>query len=144
LVLACGLGLVQAAAQENVERGRTPAQLYASDCAECHRNPRVVGKTMSAGSLADYLRLHYTASKETAAAISAYLTALPADPRAGTARTGSAKPASAAKSRQATPAKPSDPASDSPAAAAPETPPPAAPAAAPASKPPESDAKPPP
>lgn len=143
VVVGCGLGFAQARAQENVERGRTPAQLYASDCADCHRNPRVVGKTMSSGALTDYLRLHYTASKETAAAIAAYLTALPADPRAGATRPASPKPGASgqagAKSRQAAPAKPAEPASAAPASAAPETPqaiPPAVP------KPAEGETKP--
>ncbi len=63
-----------ALAQENIDAGKTPAQLYAQDCALCHKTPN--GLSKAGGSwqgLQGFLREHYTASKETAAAISAYL-----------------------------------------------------------------------
>jgi hypothetical protein len=63
-----------AAAQENIDAGKTPAQLYAQDCAICHKTP--YGLSKAGGSwqgLQGFLREHYTASKESAAAISAYL-----------------------------------------------------------------------
>ena len=59
------------AAQENLEKGKTPAQLYASDCAICHKAPR--GLFKGGYGLEDFLRAHYTSSRESAAAISAYL-----------------------------------------------------------------------
>jgi hypothetical protein len=158
VVLAWGLSFAQARAQGSLDRGRTPAQLYASDCAECHRNPKLVGKTMPARSLADYLRAHYTASKETAVALADYLTAVNAAPSAASPRPAgspsrapaptAAKPAASpepgkaegqtaapAAKPEASPAKPPEAASE----------PKAAPAAepAPASKPAEGEAKPP-
>jgi hypothetical protein len=156
-VLGLALVSAQARAQENLDRGRTPAQLYASDCAECHRNPKVVGRNMSAGSLAGYLREHYTASKESAAALAGYLSAMAPEPAARKPAATSAKPSTGkppasrepgkgaegqsatptAKSSQVKPsqAKPADPANAPKPPTSPE---------APAAKPPESDAKPPP
>jgi hypothetical protein len=65
-----------AAAQENLEKGKTPAQLYASDCAICHKSPRGLAKGVRRYGLDNFLREHYTASRESAAAISAYLQAI--------------------------------------------------------------------
>ena len=62
-----------AAAQENLDKGKTPAQLYASDCAICHKSPRGLAKRVGRYGLDNFLRAHYTASREAAAAISAYL-----------------------------------------------------------------------
>jgi hypothetical protein len=142
VALSSVFGLAQAQAQENLDRGRSAVQIYASNCAECHRNPKAVGKTMSSSALAGYLRVHYTASRESADTLAAYLSSLPADPRAGPARPSSgSKPA--AKPRQAGPAKPGEPSTTPAAPAAPETPPPAAPAAEPAAKPAAGETKPP-
>jgi len=72
-----------AAAQENLDLGKSPAQLYASDCAICHKSPR--GLIKGEYGLEGFLRLHYTASRETAAAIANYLRSVdtgPAAPRA--------------------------------------------------------------
>lgn len=64
-----------ATAQENLDRGKTPAQLFASDCAICHKSVQGLSKVGGIGGLKDFLREHYTASKETAAAIAAYVAA---------------------------------------------------------------------
>jgi len=65
-----------AAAQENLDKGKTPAQLYASDCAICHKSPNGLAKRLGPYGLDNFLREHYTASRESAAAISAYLRAI--------------------------------------------------------------------
>jgi hypothetical protein len=83
---AAAFGAGPAKAQEDLTRGKTPAQLYASDCAECHRNPRALGNRSSAYSLAGFLRVHYTASRESASALANYLVGLGPDPRAGSGR----------------------------------------------------------
>lgn len=73
------LGLValvfaaQAPAQENLDRGKSPAQLYASDCAICHKSPRGLSRAGGVFGVESFLREHYTASRESAAAIAAYL-----------------------------------------------------------------------
>jgi hypothetical protein len=69
-----------AAAQENLDKGKTPAQLYASDCAICHKSPRGLAKGAGRFGLDNFLREHYTASHESAAVISAYLRAIDSQP----------------------------------------------------------------
>jgi hypothetical protein len=64
------------AAQENVEAGKTPAQLYASDCAICHKSPQGLSKAGGLFGLQSFLREHYTASRETATVIANYLKAI--------------------------------------------------------------------
>ena len=63
-------------AQENLEKGKTAAQLYANDCAICHKSPQSVPKTTGIFGLENFLREHYTASAEAAATIAAYLQGL--------------------------------------------------------------------
>jgi hypothetical protein len=68
------LGFVgPAVAQENLDSGKTPAQLFASDCAICHKTTQGLAKASGVFGLKNFLREHYTASKETAAAIAAYV-----------------------------------------------------------------------
>lgn len=62
-----------ALAQEDIDAGKTPAQLYAQDCAICHKAPNGLAKGGGVFGLQSFLREHYTASKESAAAIAAYL-----------------------------------------------------------------------
>jgi hypothetical protein len=64
-----------AAAQENLDSGKSAAQLYASDCAICHKTPQGLSKATGDFGLANFLREHYTASREAAAAIAAYVEA---------------------------------------------------------------------
>ena len=63
-------------AQENLDFGKSPAQLFASDCAICHKSPQgLAAKGSGMLGLEGFLREHYTASRETAAAIANYLRA---------------------------------------------------------------------
>jgi len=64
-----------AAAQENLDQGKSPAQLYASDCAICHKSPQGLAKSGGLLGVESFLRSHYTASRESAAAIAKYLEA---------------------------------------------------------------------
>jgi hypothetical protein len=64
-----------AAAQENLDSGKTPAELYAQDCAICHKSPRGLAQTGGILGVQAFLREHYTASREAAAAIAAFLNA---------------------------------------------------------------------
>lgn len=87
-VMALGLG-GSAGAQESLDQGKTPAQLFASDCSICHKSPQ--GLTRGGGilGLENFLREHYTASKETAGAIAGYLRTMdtgPAGPGRATKR----------------------------------------------------------
>ena len=62
-----------ALAQTNLDQGKSAAQIFASDCAECHKAPRSLANGKTASGLADFLREHYTTSREQAAALAAYV-----------------------------------------------------------------------
>jgi len=62
--------------QDSLERGKTPAQIYASDCAICHKSPYGLSKAGGIFGLSGFLREHYTTSRETASALAAYLDAV--------------------------------------------------------------------
>lgn len=62
-----------AQAQENLDQGKTAAELYASDCAICHKSPRGLSKAGGIFGLQGFLQQHYTASRESAARLAAYL-----------------------------------------------------------------------
>lgn len=84
-----------AGAQENLDQGKSGAQLYASDCAICHKSPQKLGSAGGIFGLESFLREHYTASRESAAVIAAYLKAVeratPAAPAHGRASKRTAK-----------------------------------------------------
>ncbi len=64
-----------AGAQGNLDQGKTAAQLYASNCATCHKSPQSVRNTKWFFGLESFLRQHYTTSRESAAILAAYLKA---------------------------------------------------------------------
>jgi mono/diheme cytochrome c family protein len=89
LAMACASAAADA---QDLTAGKTPAQLFGSDCAECHRSPSSVAGTLDVRALAGFLREHYTTKSETAGALAAYVSSF-----AGTVRnrgTGVAAPAS--------------------------------------------------
>jgi len=67
-------------AQESLDRGKTPVQLFASHCSVCHKSPRGLAKSGGLFGLDGFLREHYMSSRETAAAMSAYLRGLDGGP----------------------------------------------------------------
>ncbi len=69
---------------ENFSAGKPAAQLFASDCtgAGCHKGPQGLARDRGAGSLASFLREHYTNSRESASALAAYLVGVPGAARA--------------------------------------------------------------
>jgi hypothetical protein len=67
-------------AQESLDRGKTSAQLFASHCSICHKSPRGLAKSGGLFGLDGFLREHYMSSRETAAAMSAYLRGLDSGP----------------------------------------------------------------
>lgn len=102
LCLAVTLGALAttapACAQENLDQGKTAQQLFASDCAICHKSAQ--GLAAKAGSslfgLDGFLREHYTASRQSAAILARYLQSVgdaPAEPRRGSSSRRAAKPA---------------------------------------------------
>jgi hypothetical protein len=102
---------------ENFSAGKSPAQLFVSDCtgSGCHKGPQGLGKDRNRIGLAGFLREHYTNSRETAAALAAYLVSVPGEtraarperqPRAAARSDEAAKPGETAKPGEA--AKPGE------------------------------------
>ena len=73
-VLAAGSALPQG----NIDAGKSPAQMFADTCSNCHRRPQELRRAS-----ASFLRQHYTPGSQEAAAMANYLASIPADPRAG-------------------------------------------------------------
>lgn len=114
LATFCAVGA--ASAQENLEAGKTPAQLYASDCAICHKSPHGLTKGVRIFGLDSFLRVHYTSSHQSAAAIAAYLQAIdrePAPPAARSKRAAKGGHRKAHKAKLALPPKKPDEAKSS-------------------------------
>jgi cytochrome c553 len=79
---------------QDLTAGKTPAQLFRSDCAECHRSPGSIARTRDVRALAGFLREHYTTKSETAGALAAYVSSFASGGTAGRNRaTGAAAPA---------------------------------------------------
>jgi hypothetical protein len=75
-------GLADVRAQD-LDAGKTPAQLFSSHCTACHKSPHGLAKQTF--GLAGMLRQHYTTNAATASALAAYLTTIGPDPRAARA-----------------------------------------------------------
>jgi mono/diheme cytochrome c family protein len=61
--------------QNDYDAGKTPAQLFESDCGICHNSPAGLSKAPGMG-LESFLGEHYTASHEAAAILAKYLQAV--------------------------------------------------------------------
>jgi hypothetical protein len=60
-------------AQTDYSAGKTPPQLFASDCSACHRSPQGLASGRDAGVLTAFLREHYTTHVEWAGVLANYL-----------------------------------------------------------------------
>ena len=60
---------------QNLEAGKSPAQIFAGTCNACHKSPRGLLRTVPAGSLPGFLRQHYTTSGDMASLLTAFLVA---------------------------------------------------------------------
>jgi hypothetical protein len=69
-IILAGAACAQA---QDYSAGKSPAQLFASDCSGCHKSPQGLAKTADTASLATFLREHYTTKKETAGALAAFV-----------------------------------------------------------------------
>jgi hypothetical protein len=81
-------------AQISINAGRTPAQIYAMQCETCHDKPQTLAKAPPA-RLTEFLREHYTESRETAAVLADYLLRRASnapEPRSATRRRGGEAP----------------------------------------------------
>src|SRR5471030_3247737 len=84
------LAVAPAGAQENLDSGKSGAQLFASNCALCHKSAQALRKSGGVLGLSGFLREHYTSSRESAAIIATYLESLGTPPAPGK-RTGATK-----------------------------------------------------
>ena len=60
-------------AQVNIDQGKPPAEIFANDCAACHKSTRGLAVGKNSLMLTSFLREHYTASRDQAAALAAYV-----------------------------------------------------------------------
>jgi hypothetical protein len=67
-MLASSVALAQ-----DFSAGKTPAQLFGSDCSACHRTPGGLAANRDVRTLAAFLRQHYTTNPESAGALAAYV-----------------------------------------------------------------------
>ena len=74
LLIGC-LTAVAVHAVENLEAGKSPAQIFAGTCNACHKSPRGLLRSVPPSSLASFLRQHYTTSSDMASVLSSYLVA---------------------------------------------------------------------
>src|SRR5580700_4689664 len=73
LLIGCFAGLAPGAEAQNLEAGKSPSQIFAGTCNACHKSPRGLLKTVSAGALPGFLREHYTTSGDMASLLSTFL-----------------------------------------------------------------------
>ena len=93
-----------AGAQGSLDQGKTAAQLYAANCASCHKSPQSVTKATGIFGLESFLQEHYTPSPQSAATIAAYLNGLERQ-SSGSVRAGSAKQSSQANAPKPSPSE---------------------------------------
>jgi hypothetical protein len=72
MLLIGGLAAPPARAQ-NLEAGKSPSQIFSGTCTACHKGARGLLRTVAPGSLAGFLRQHYTTSSEMAGVLASYL-----------------------------------------------------------------------
>lgn len=65
--------LIAPASAQNLEAGKSPAQLFAGNCSVCHKSARGLLKSVAPGQLPGFLRQHYTTSNDMAQIMSAYV-----------------------------------------------------------------------
>jgi hypothetical protein len=74
-------------AQGNLDAGKSPAQIFSSTCANCHRSPSQVRRAS-----ASFLRSHYMTGAEEASAMARYLAGVPGEPRGQQKKKDAGKP----------------------------------------------------
>ncbi|MDP3075760.1 hypothetical protein [Bradyrhizobium sp.] len=98
LLIGC-LAAIPVRAQ-NLDAGKSPAQIFSGTCSACHKGARGLLKTVPPGSLPGFLRQHYTTSGEMASQLSAFLIANGATDNRGAKPTQQAKDAKQAAPEQ--------------------------------------------
>jgi mono/diheme cytochrome c family protein len=68
IVLTCGLARAQ-----DLDRGKSGAQLFAASCVTCHRSPSGLAKGRFSWTLSYFLQQHYTSNLAAAQTLTVYL-----------------------------------------------------------------------
>jgi hypothetical protein len=58
---------------QNLDAGKTPAQIFSGTCSACHSTPRGLLKSVGPGQLPGFLRQHYTTGSEMAGTLAGFL-----------------------------------------------------------------------
>jgi hypothetical protein len=72
-ILAAALAPASAHAQVNIDQDKSPAHIFSSDCAVCHKTTRGLANGRGSSALTGFLAEHYTSSREEAASVAAYV-----------------------------------------------------------------------
>jgi mono/diheme cytochrome c family protein len=80
LAVALTMASTVARAQTNIDQGKSPAEIFASDCATCHKSARGLANGKNSLMLSSFLREHYTASRDQAASMAAFVLGAGAGP----------------------------------------------------------------
>lgn len=67
------LGAWATVSAQNLDAGKSPAQIFSSTCAACHSTPRGLLKSVGPGQLPAFLRQHYTTGQDMAGMLAGYL-----------------------------------------------------------------------
>lgn len=72
---AVGLGAAAPARAENLDEGKSAAQLFSSNCSVCHKSVRDLSKSAQGAGLQSFLRQHYTTGTDMARLLAGYVNA---------------------------------------------------------------------
>jgi cytochrome c553 len=61
------------AQQTNLDQGKSASQIFAGSCVECHKAARGLANGKNMSTLTEFLREHYTTSRDQAASLAAYV-----------------------------------------------------------------------
>ena len=90
LIAAVVFGATGAQAQTDLNAGMSPAQLFSANCSACHRSPQGLSRGRDPGTIANFLRDHYTTRPGIAVALAQYLASMRGAPRPPTTSQGPA------------------------------------------------------
>jgi hypothetical protein len=74
-ITALAGGLAKA---QDLDRGKSGAQLFATNCMDCHHSPKGLARDSFSWTLSSFLQQHYTSSPASAQALTAYLQSIDA------------------------------------------------------------------
>jgi len=107
--LLAALAPALAHAQTNLDQGKSASQIFASACAECHKEAHGLSKGKNAAALTNFLDEHYTTNAQQAAALAAYIMGGRGGEPIGTSAGHGQKPAAQRASASTEGPKPAEP-----------------------------------